>query len=540
VKEGDPQLHYRANDSPKWSVAVLFGAQQMMCCISGLLVMPFVVADLMCAGSGSVALRVRLISTAFVVCGIATLLQTTLGLRLAILQGPSFAFLPPLIAFSSLPENACNATDKDFVPEEQWIHRMLTVQGSLFVASLSIVFLGATGFVGRIAKFLGPITICPILTLLTVSTIEVILSKISDHWISIVQISTLLVVAVYFADVSVPIPVIDIKHRRVTMSKARVFGLFPYLISVGLVWLICCLLTWTNLEPDEGKARVDKNQTMIILYNSPWLSVPYPGQFGMPRISLGLSFGFLASCVACVIETLGSYATIARVSQEPTAPSSTVNRAILIEGVGCCLAALMGISVGVTTFSENVALVSVTKVASRLTMQLAGCMLIILGIFSKVGAILATIPSPCIGAVLLVGMSMIFGVGLSCLQSVDLKISRNLTIMGFSVIVGLLIPHYFKLHPPHTGLVDVDHVLQTLLNIPMFVGGIIALILDNTVSGEILSCHLRRTAPLVSSHLIYSSIRTQLGHIVRIFQHSLENTLAEIVSLSYSPTFSTP
>lgn len=52
-----------------------------MCCISGLLVMPFVVADLMCAGSGSVALRVRLISATFVVCGIATLLQTTFGLR---------------------------------------------------------------------------------------------------------------------------------------------------------------------------------------------------------------------------------------------------------------------------------------------------------------------------------------------------------------------------------------------------------------------------------------------------------------------------
>uniref|UniRef100_A0A9J2Q431 Solute carrier family 23 member 2 n=1 Tax=Ascaris lumbricoides TaxID=6252 RepID=A0A9J2Q431_ASCLU len=457
VKEGDSQLHYRANDTPKWSVAILFGAQQMMCCISGLLVMPFVVADLMCAGSGSVALRVRLISATFVVCGIATLLQTTFGLRLAILQGPSFAFLPPLIAFSSLPENACNATDKDFVPEEQWIHRMRTVQGSLFVASLSIVFLGATGFVGRIAKFLGPITICPILTLLTISTIERMM--VYEAFV-FRQISTLVVVAVYLADVDVPIPIVDIMHRRVTVSKARVFGLFPYLISIGVVWLICCLLTWTNLEPDEGKARVDKNQTMIILYNSPWLSVPYPGQFGMPRISLGLSFGFLASCVACVIETLGSYATIARVSQEPTAPSSTVNRAILIEGIGCCLAALMGISVGVTTFSENVALVSVTKVASRLTMQLAGCMLIILGIFSKVGAILATIPSPCIGAVLLVGMSMIFGVGLSCLQSVDLKISRNLTIMGFSVIVGLLIPHYFKLHPPHTGASDIQRGLR--------------------------------------------------------------------------------
>lgn len=41
------------------------------------------------------------------------------------------------------------------------------------------------------------------------------------------QISTLVVVAVYLADVDVPIPIVDIMHRRVTVSKARVFGLFP-------------------------------------------------------------------------------------------------------------------------------------------------------------------------------------------------------------------------------------------------------------------------------------------------------------------------
>ncbi|VDM24568.1 unnamed protein product [Toxocara canis] len=430
IKIGDPRLHYRANDVPKWSTAILFGAQQMMCGISGLLVMPFVVADLMCAGSSSVTLRVRLISTTFVVSGIATVLQTTLGLRLAILQGPSFAFLPPLIAFTSLPEYACKATENDFVADEQWMHRMQTIGGSLFLASISIVLLGATGLVGYVAKFLGPITICPILILLTISTTEVTLAKISEHWISTVQIATLVVVAVFLADVDVPI---------------------PYLISIGIVWFVCFTLTWTNLEPEEGKARVDKNQTMTVLYNSPWLNVPYPGQFGMPRVSVGLVFGFLASCVACVIETLGSYATIARVSQERTAPSSAISRAILIEGISCCLSATMGICLGVTTYAENVALVSVTKVASRLTMTLAGCMLIVLGIFSKVGALLATIPSPCIGAVLLVGMSMIFGVGLSCLQTVDLRISRNLTIMGFSVLMGLLTPRYFSQHPPNTG-----------------------------------------------------------------------------------------
>lgn len=67
-----------------------------MVCISGILVIPHLVAEVACAGAATIALRVQLISTTLVVTGITTLIQTTIGLRLAILQGPSFAFIPGL------------------------------------------------------------------------------------------------------------------------------------------------------------------------------------------------------------------------------------------------------------------------------------------------------------------------------------------------------------------------------------------------------------------------------------------------------------
>lgn len=62
------------------------------------------------------------------------------------------------------------------------------------------------------------------------------------------------------------------------------------------------------------------------------------GQFGVPRFSVGLALGFLASCVACSVESLGAYGTLARVSEEKPPPASTLNRAIAVEGFGCCLA----------------------------------------------------------------------------------------------------------------------------------------------------------------------------------------------------------
>lgn len=63
--------------------------------------------------------------------------------------------------------------------------------------------------------------------------------------------------------------------------------------------------------------------------------------------------------------------------------------------------------------SENVAVVSMTRVASRFTMQLAGIILILLGLFTKVGAVMATIPDAVVGGILAMGVCMIAGVSLS-------------------------------------------------------------------------------------------------------------------------------
>ncbi|ETN85769.1 hypothetical protein NECAME_16657 [Necator americanus] len=51
------------------------------------------------------------------------------------------------------------------------------------------------------------------------------------------------------------------------LGNLILFG-FQYLISITVAWLICFLLTITDLEPEEGEARTDKNSTVI----------PYPGE----------------------------------------------------------------------------------------------------------------------------------------------------------------------------------------------------------------------------------------------------------------------
>uniref|UniRef100_A0A7E4ULX2 Solute carrier family 23 member 2 n=1 Tax=Panagrellus redivivus TaxID=6233 RepID=A0A7E4ULX2_PANRE len=475
------KLHFRAGDVPQWKQAILLAFQQTMICISGVLVLPYLVSEIACAGVHTIALRVKLISATFVVTGITTVLQTVFGLRLAILQGPSFAFLPPLYAFANLPEMRCKATMNDYVPYEQYSSRIESIQGSLAVAAVLLIVLGSTGLIGTMARHVGPLTICPLLTLLCLGNVPVILEKASLHWISLVQFGLLMLFVMYLAETTVPIPYIS--ERRIKIAKYRLFGLFPYLLSILIAYGVCLVLTLADLIPADSPARIDKEQSMNNLRESPWFQVPYPGQFGVPSINLGLLLGMLASCVACTIESLGAYGILAKVSNEKPPPSSSLNRAIVIEGIGSVIAGFLGVGVGITTYSENVAAVSITRVASRFTMQLAGGILICLGIFTKVGAVMATIPDPMVGGMLAMGVCMIAGVGFGNLEFVDIKLSRNLTIMGTSVILGMVIPDYFTEHPVATGNLHIDQMLNILLTIRMFVGGLIAFFLDNTIGG---------------------------------------------------------
>ncbi|KAK6053053.1 putative permease [Cooperia oncophora] len=151
-------------------------------------------------------------------------------------------------------------------------------------------------------------------------------------------------------------------------------------------------MTITNFEPVGGQARTDKNVTMVVLRESPWFQVPFPGQFGMPKWSMGLCLGYVASCMASVIENIGAYDLLARVSQQRSPPKNAVNRAIMVEGLASMFAAVMGVCTGVTTYAENIALIHITKVASRTTMQIAGVILILLGLFTKMAALLAFDP----------------------------------------------------------------------------------------------------------------------------------------------------
>lgn len=91
------------------------------------------------------------------------------------------------------------------------------------------------------------------------------------------------------------------------------------------LFLVCSAFD-ANLRPSCH------SPVMIFISSLMACKIRCSGQFGMPRWSMGLCLGYVASCLSSVIENIGSYDLLARVSQQRSPPKNAVNRAIMIEG----------------------------------------------------------------------------------------------------------------------------------------------------------------------------------------------------------------
>lgn len=70
--------------------------------------------------------------------------------------------------------------------------------------------------------------------------------------------------------------------------------------------------------------------------------------------------------------------------------------------------------------------------------------MLLVAIIGKVGAVFVTIPYPVLGGAQIIGLGMFIGLVMSNMQYIDMQSTRNLAIIGVSIMVGLMIPHWAK------------------------------------------------------------------------------------------------
>lgn len=137
------------------------GLQHYLTTFGSTVAIPLILADSLGLADDPVGLG-WLISTMFFVSGITTLLQTTWGNRLPIVQGGTFSFLAPAITICGMASLA----------EAGWQVRLQHLQGAVIAGALVEIAMGYSGLVGRLLRFVGPITIAPTIALIGLALFE--------------------------------------------------------------------------------------------------------------------------------------------------------------------------------------------------------------------------------------------------------------------------------------------------------------------------------------------------------------------------------
>ncbi|KAM9704696.1 solute carrier family 23 member 1-like [Menidia menidia] len=486
---------YCVTDIPPWYLCIFLAVQHYLTAFGGIISIPLILAEGLCLQHDSLT-QSRLINTIFFVSGICTILQVTFGVRLPILQGGTFALVTPVMAMLSTPEWKCpawtqnaslvNTSSPVFI--EVWQTRMRTLQGSIMVASLLQILVGFSGLIGFLMRFIGPLTIAPTVSLIGLSLYDSAGDRAGSHWgISAMTAALIILFSQYLRLLPLPVPAYS-KSKKLHTSNFFIFQTMPILLGIAVSWLVCYLLTIYDVLPSDSVqyghlARTDVKGNVV--GEASWFTIPYPGQWGVPNVSLAAVFGILAGIICSMAESVGDYHACARLSGAPPPPRHAISRGIGVEGLGSLLAGAFGTGNGTTSFSENVAALGITKVGSRTVILLSGVLMLLMGILGKIGAIFSTIPMPVIGGMFLIMFGVISAAGISNLQFTDMNSSRNIFVFGFSMFLALVIPNWIMKNPDFlkTNIIELDQVLRILWTTHMFVGGFFGFLLDNTIPG---------------------------------------------------------
>jgi uracil-xanthine permease len=461
-------LNYGLDDVPRpFPKALGLGLQHVLTMFGATIAVPLLLGPAMGMDSTQIAI---LISAVFIASGIATILQLTIGSRLPIVQGVSFAFLGPFFAIIAAREG---------------IAAMPYIAGAILVGAVIEAVIGYSGLFGLIRRYITPIVIGPVIALIGLSLFNAATLQVNtvtgddggvvaagNWWIALLTLGFIILFSL------------------VVSRQSRLIAVFPILLAVICAYVVALVLSEVGLLTENNRAFVDFSVIGAAFSDAPWVrsvvgerNLLFP--WGAPAFDIGFIIAVLAAYLASMIESFGDYHAVARVAGVGRPTKRMINRGIGSEGIGCAVTGLVG-GFASTSYTENIGLIGLTKVASRYVVLIGAVALIVLGFITKFGAIIATIPTPIVGGVYLALFGLIAAVGLTNLQRADMTSQRNLLIAGVILFMGLVVPDFMNQLPADWtffGQEWTTNLARSIFGSGIAVAAILGLFLDNVIPG---------------------------------------------------------
>ena len=226
----------------------------------------------------------------------------------------------------------------------------------------------------------------------------------------------------------------------VTLLSCIIFNLlakshFKHLsVLFGLVvgYITALFMGKVDLSSLEGVALISLPQIM-----------PYKPVFNLSAI-VSVTMIFLVSAT----ETIGDTSAMTSTALGREVTEKEISGSLACDGLISSLSACFG-CMPITSFSQNVGLLAMTKVVNRYTIATGAGILLLAGIFPGFGAVLATLPEAVLGGCTIMMFGNIVISGLQMIGSCGFT-QRNITIAALSLSLGLgftQVPEMFDVFP---------------------------------------------------------------------------------------------
>ena len=158
--------------------------------------------------------------------------------------------------------------------------------------------------------------------------------------------------------------------------------------------------------------------------------LPFKPVFNINAI-LSMAVIYLVSAT----ETIGDSSAVCETGLNRSIEQKELSGSLAVDGFISAIAGIFGCT-PITSFSQNVGLVAMTKVVNRFTIGTGAVILIIAGIFPIVGEVLRTIPQAVLGGCTIMMFGSIVLAGFQMIGKCGYT-QRNITIAALSLSIGL-------------------------------------------------------------------------------------------------------
>lgn len=417
---------FEFDSAPPLRKALPISLQHIMAMFLGTVTVPIII----CGAAGTTPQEMTMmIQYSLIMAGIATLIQLfpiwRVGSKLPIIFSAGFTFVPTLSAIGSK-------------------FGLAGIFGAQLVGGLVTIILGLC--LKRISKYFPPIVTGTIILSIGLSLYPIALNYMAG---------------------GVGSPTYgSLKNwmiAGVTLVTVIIFNLFvkgflnlaSILIGVAVGYTLSAALGLISLAP---------------VAEASWLALPIPFQFGM-RFEIAAIVPMILITVVNVMQAVGdlSGTTVGGMDREPT--GDELSGGVMAVGVTTIIGAIFG-GPAPSSYSQNVGIVSMTKVVSRRVLSIAAILMLALGFLPKFSAILSTMPSSIIGGGTIIVFGMIAMTGIKLITKEPLT-ARNTAIVGLSVALGMGMSVI-----PEAALQYFPASITPLITEPVVVAGLTAFLLN--------------------------------------------------------------